>query len=171
MKAISVLALLFSTQLSVPHQSATQSDLSSMGLFLFSLSAIVVAPIAETLLNQAIPLEIARKFKIPRFAAMFMSALVFGLMHIREDMAKVIASSATGLLLAWIYLRYRDENFLTDIVTQEIIDAKDTAYKKAIYTDVRWLLSKCPASGVAHTIGVHAVSNGIALAFIIASQI
>jgi membrane protease YdiL (CAAX protease family) len=82
-----------------------------MGWGGFALVAVVLAPVAETLWAQVLPLEACRRLNADPRLALLLSALMFGAGHLGDGPVKTIATFCSGLLLAWLYRRNRLERW------------------------------------------------------------
>ncbi len=72
------------------------------------LAAAVIAPLVETLLCQAAPIEILRRITSRGWATVLLSALFFGSLHtIRGGPHQAIAAFGSGLVFGLLYLRAR----------------------------------------------------------------
>jgi membrane protease YdiL (CAAX protease family) len=71
-------------------------------------AAAVIAPLIETLLCQAVPIEILRRVTSRGWVAVLLSALFFGSLHtIRGGPHQAVAAFGSGLVFALLYLRAR----------------------------------------------------------------
>ena len=71
-------------------------DLAGLTYGEFTLVAIVICPVPETLLLQALPLVIARKLKASFRAQVAVGTCVFGLAHVGAGIGTVLAAGLVG---------------------------------------------------------------------------
>jgi membrane protease YdiL (CAAX protease family) len=72
------------------------------------LAVAVIAPLLETLLCQAVPIEILRRVTSHAWVAVLLSALFFGSLHtIRGGPHQAVAAFGSGLVFALLYVRAR----------------------------------------------------------------
>ncbi|UVW30565.1 CPBP family intramembrane glutamic endopeptidase [Massilia sp. H6] len=170
-KLINMVVIFTATQNGLNHESATSSDLQAFGVVLFVLFAAVICPVVETIALQALPLEVMRNKGVPRPLAILASALLFGLWHAREGAAKVAGTFAVGLMLAWIYERYRDENTIPWVLAVTAIEAASPGFWTGMKLGLQGLFSRFSPTGFMYVALPHVVSNTIALVALIAISI
>lgn len=163
-KLIGMVTLFAATQNGVSYESAANSDLQAFGIALFVLFAAIICPLVETVALQALPLEVMRNKGMPRPLAIPASALLFGLWHAHEGAAKVMSTFAVGLLLAWIYERYRNENTIPNVPAVTVIQAARPGFWGAKQLGLQDLFSRVSTTGVMYVTLPHVISNTIALA-------
>ena len=170
-KLINMVVLFAATQNGVNHVSATSSDLQAFGVVLFVLLAAVICPVVETIALQALPLEVMRKKGVPRPLAILASAVLFGLWHAHEDAAKVAGTFAVGLMLAWIYERYRNENTIPRVPAVTAIQAASPGFWPGMKLGLQDLFSCFSPTGFMYVALPHVISNTIALVALVAISI
>lgn len=168
-KLIGMAAIFTATQNGVNYESATSSDLQVLGIVLLGLFATVISPLVETIALQALPLELMRKKGIARPLAILVSAIMFGLWHAHEGAAKVISTFVVGLMLAWVYERYRDENTIPSVPAVTAAQADKEGFWAATKFVFQDLFSRFSLTGFMYVALPHAVSNTIAMVAILMS--
>lgn len=166
-KLIGVAVILTTTQNGVHHEPATSSDLHMWGIVFFGLFAAILSPVVETIVLQALPLEAMRNKRVPQPLAILASALLFGFWHVREGPAKVMSTFAVGLMLGFIYERYRHEKKIRKVAAVNADQSSKSGFSAAVKGQD--LFSRISLSGFIHVALTHSISNTIALAFILAS--
>ncbi len=77
-------------------------------------SAVVAAPIIETLVFQVIPISIARALRVPLKVQILISATLFALPHFLEGLGVGIGAGVIGgLYFAWAYAHWARKSFWT----------------------------------------------------------
>ncbi len=77
-------------------------------------SAVVAAPIIETLVFQVIPISIARALRVPLKVQILISATLFALVHFIEGLGVGIGAGVIGgLYFAWAYAHWARKSFWT----------------------------------------------------------
>ncbi len=77
-------------------------------------SAVVAAPIIETLVFQVIPISIARALRAPLKVQILISATLFALVHFLEGLGVGIGAGVIGgLYFAWAYAHWARKSFWT----------------------------------------------------------
>jgi hypothetical protein len=169
-KLIGMVTLFTATQNGVSYASATNSDLQAFGIALFVLFAAIICPVVETIALQALPLEVMRNKGVPKPMAIMTSALLFGLWHAHEGAAKVMSTFAVGLMLAWIYERYRDEHTIPWVPAVTSAQAARPGFWTSRKLVLQDLFSRFSPTGAMYVVLPHVVSNTIALAALLASS-
>lgn len=162
-KLINMVAMFAATQNGLNHESATSSDLQAFGIVLFVLFAAIICPVVETIALQALPLEVMRNKGVPRPLAILASALLFGLWHAHEGAAKVATTFAVGLMLGWIYERYRNENTIPWVPAVTAAQANMPGFWVGGKLLLQNLFSRISPTGVMYVTLPHVISNTIAL--------
>ncbi|QBB71233.1 CPBP family intramembrane metalloprotease [Pseudolysobacter antarcticus] len=86
---------------------AAREDLNQPAVLVF-FTAVIFAPLFETILGQVIPIEIARRFGINRWVCVLISAAVFGGGHyLNGGLLHGLVTFFTGIMLAALYLMLR----------------------------------------------------------------
>lgn len=162
-KLIGMLVIFSATQNGVNHESATNTDIQLFGIVLLGLFATIISPVVETIALQALPLELMRKKGVPQPLAILASALMFGLWHAREGTAKVMSTFVVGLMLAWIYERYRNETTIPRVPAVSATQRGKRGLGAATKLVFQDLFSRFSPTGFMYVVLPHVVSNTIAL--------
>ena len=94
---VGLLENLLGTEISSP----LDSSLETSGVWLYLLSAVVIAPVFEELLFRRILLT--RLVRFGEWPAVLVGALIFSLVH--GNFFQIFYAFAVGVLLGWLYLR------------------------------------------------------------------
>jgi hypothetical protein len=84
------------------------ADVLNQSAVLVFIDGVIFFPLLETILGQVIPIEIARRFGINRWACVLISAAVFGGSHyLNGGLLHGLVTFFTGIMLAALYLMLR----------------------------------------------------------------
>ncbi len=77
------------------------------------ISVIIIAPIAETLFLQTLPIELSKRFSRPVTFQFFSGMIPFALLHFFAGIhAGIAAGVVGGVYFSYTYLEFRDESWL-----------------------------------------------------------
>ncbi|CDG82970.1 type II CAAX prenyl endopeptidase Rce1 family protein [Janthinobacterium agaricidamnosum] len=129
---VGVLALLLG-KLMLPHHlwgadAGAAMFEREMPVFQLFFWGVIYAPIFETFVGQLLPLEILRRFGARRALCIAAGALVWGAGHyLYGGMLHGLVAAASGALLSYIYLRYREPGVALAYSTATIAHACSNA--------------------------------------------
>lgn len=91
-----------------PQASAHSLDQAPANIAIFVLSALVLAPIIETIIFQSLPIEMLRKLRAPDILIVLVCAVLFGLGHaVYGGTNKGVKTFVDGAIFGSLYLRTR----------------------------------------------------------------
>jgi hypothetical protein len=97
-----------------------RTDLS-LTMVEFAVVALLVAPVVETLLFQALPISVLRRLRAPLWLQVALSTVLFASLHLTSGIATALAAGAIGgFYLAWGYAHTARKSFWPALWTTSV---------------------------------------------------
>ncbi len=107
-----VVPIIVSAALSLFLHLPERTDLQNMGAWHLVISAVIVAPVLETLIFQSVPVAVARALGWGFWPQVVVSVFLFALAHFAIAASTGIAAGLfTGFYIAFTYVHWRETSF------------------------------------------------------------
>ena len=107
--------------LALPMELETSRALEDLPYFQFFLLGVVIAPIVETLLFQALPVAVMRLFKAGFRWQVFAATVLFAAAHFTEGVAVGVGAGLIGgFYFAFTYVHWRERSRWTALWTTTV---------------------------------------------------